>query len=354
MTIIGKMIDAVTQRAVKIGATLKNGKKTLIKGGATFLAVVMMTGSLTGCTWVELFSQKPEQLPDETDVKIEAPVTEEDLETESPLLSNKVPQMDKNDQAPSLGGGDETEVEIKPQPEPDNSVETDAPETDVDKDNDVKLDLEEAKKVVNTLKTSINASLQNYFKQTGTLTSATYTAQEIVSVKATSENLEVAFTTKTANGKQGYNIVKVGNTNHGAEAMSIIEKNGKDSLFTLSIQDLQSLINNAIDAVNTTGITINGIEEYYVIPLTIDSSVLGEKVIAYYKTLTPGGENCKKNEGGYIYSANILIQNASGETVKSVSASSTAQLGRNQYFEAINGAIKDQLLQDENTADLGL
>ena len=368
MRIIGEMVENIKNAMGKIKASaiqtsnkiignvkgaIKSSKNVIVKAGATTVAVIMLSGSLTGCTWVDLFGKKPEQLPDETDVKIETPVKDEDIETENALPDN-IPQVDKDTQSPVVGGGDETEVVIDPQPEPDDGTETEAPETDPDTDIDSSVDLKELDKAAKNLKATINSSLQDYFKQTETLASATFSVQEIVSVKATGDNLEIAFTTTTTKGKQGYNIINVGNAEHSDEVVSVVGKNYKEGLYMLPEEDLKSVLNSASNATTATGITNANMDQYYVIPLTNDTSNLNEVIIAYYKTLTPGSENCKKVDGGFEYSANVLILNASGETVKTISAKTTYQLGRNQYFETINDAIEHQILLNENKNDLGL
>lgn len=360
MTIIGKMVEKVKDATTKaVTGLVKNGRK-LISTVLVLSTMLSTSLGLTGCAWIEFFGSKPKELPDENDVKIEVPVEEETLETENALPDN-IPQVDKDAQSPVVGGGDETEAVINPQPKPDDSTETDAPETETEteteKDSAIGSvqDIVEANKIENNLKTAINSSLQNYFDQTETLTSARYTVQEIVSVKATGENLEVSFTTKTANGRLGYNVVKVGNSEHNDEVVAIVGNNYEKGLYVLPVEDITSVFKSACDAVNATGITNNNMKQHYVAHFDVDTTKLHQVVIAYYETLKLGGENCKKTEDGYTYYVDVCTLNIDGESTKTIEINSSRQINGNQLAELVKEKL-ESLNQDENELgnDLGL
>ena len=354
-SLIGKMVKR-----------LKRVKSTATKTVALGLLLGMITTSTTGCffNFNKMGDKETSSItPDETHLdlgdstEIDGPETGDATETEKPLETGKLPEMDTETSNPDLGNATEGEEDIKkPETETDKTPETEK-ETEIetensDKDEDVEKDLDKAQNIIGKLKSAINTELEEYFNDTKTTNSSKFTVSDIVFIEANDKGIDIGFTTKTSAGKEGYSVINVGSLLDSENIKTLVgDLTSKDYLIAMGLKDLQSLVDICKSAVSQSGISSN-IDSYYLIPVTTNVSDLGNLVISYYKTISPNGENCKQTEDGYVYSANVLTFDVNGKKLQTVSDISTARLGRNQYFDLINDAIED--LTNKNESELGL
>lgn len=364
-SLIGKMTKKIKQNLKAVKGT---AKKTIALG----LLLGMVATSTTGCFFNfndPKYDREDDPIiitPDETEPSLGEtsqdiePETGDATETEKPLKPEVIPGMDTENSDPDLGNATETEEDIEIGKETgkvsDKETETETEkETEVEEKEDSIKDIERANAVIGELKSTINAELDAYFTSTKTTNSSKFTVSDIVYIETNDNGLNIGFTTKTSAGKEGYSVITVGSILDSANVKTLVGNlTNKDYLVNISLKDLLKLVDICKAAVKNSGISKN-ISSNYLIPITVDVSDLGNLVLAYYKTISPNGENCKQTADGYEYSANVLIQSVKGMKVETVSDISVARLGRNQYEELINNAIKDQLINaTETESELGL
>jgi len=340
---IGKMIERFK---LNKGAILPTAKKVVALG----LILATITTTTTGCIFN--FNNKksdatltPDNITSDVgssndNVDKDGP-SQGNAEKEEKPLNSSIPSLDTDVAEPDLGDVEDVKDE-----------ETTAPD---DKQEDVKVDKEETKldktqvsKIMKTLKSSINAELQSYFKTTKTTDDAKYSVDDIVYVQANSKNIEIGFTTD-AGTNGGYSVITVGNATDSEKVEKLIGGlTSKAYLATMTEDSLKDLVNICSEAVEDSGIAKN-IDTFYLIPTTDEVDALGNYVIAYYKSFNPNSENCKKINGGFEYSANVMIQDANGMNVETVSVQSAARLGKREYFNKINDVISGELTETEET-----
>lgn len=341
-SLIGKMIKRLN---------LKSLKNTATKTIALALVLGSVATTSTGCIFNFNDKKKdntitPGDLVTDVagteDTNYEGPVMgDADIE-EKPLNSN-IPSLDTDNKEPDLGSVDEkedTDVSVK------DEVDLQPEDTEDEKDLSTNIDTTKASKIIRELKSSIDSELKTYFKDTKTTADAKFSVEDIIYVEANSKGLEIGFTTDAGNDG-GYCVINVGNVNDAEKVKSYIGGfTSKAYLATMDVNALQDLISICAEAVEDNGISKN-IDTYYLIPITTNVSDLGELVVAYYKSFNPNSENCKKVADGFEYSANVLIQDVDGMTTQRVTSVSSARLGRNQYFKAINDSIKGLSTEEE-------
>lgn len=351
-SLIGKMIK-------KIKLNLKSAKNNATKTVALALVLGAITTSTTGCFFN--FNNKKDVdnsiTPDDlvTDVatpddKVEEGPVAGDADKEEKPLKSDIPSLDFDNDEPDVGVVDEPQTDEIISNADKDEVEL-SPETEK-QETETSVNTDQANKIIKTLKSAINSELKEYFKETKTTDDAKYSVSDIIFVEANNRGIEIGFTTD-AGKNGGYSVITVGGASDSEDVNTLIGGlTSKAYLATMNASALEDLVAICSEAVEDSGISKN-IESYYLIPVTADVSDLGNLVVAYYKSFNPNSENCKKVKDGYKYSANVLIQDANGMKSKTVSETSTARLGRNQYFDLINDAIEDQLT-NKNENELGL
>lgn len=343
-----KFGNAYDKQIEKIKKGLEDSKVSTVKFGALVLTMAVLLPSLTGCIFN--FNNKkvdtditPDKLVTEVGAsdneKDEGPVQGNADKDELPLHSN-IPSLDTDSKEPELGVVDGDEPSVKDEGTLKDEEDLNSGNKTEDKNQTVSSS--ESNKIIKTLKNAINEELKTYFKNTKTVEDGQFSVSEVLYVQASGKGLEIGFTTNF--GKTGgYSVITVGNANDSAQVKTLTgEYTSKAYLATMNAVALEDLVSITANAVKDSGISKN-INSQYLVPVSDETSDLGNVVIAYYTSFNPNSENCKKVADGYEYTANVLIQNTNGMRTETVTVFSASRLSKNQYYDAIDEAIKDLL-----------